>query len=152
VLAEEPEVAGPGHRLVGWLGDVVGIDEAVLRLGRCQGREHRRECLGVDRDLGEQLAELGLVGRGHRGERVEAGQHEPLLVLGQVDVEDRPFVMDADGSDIRPLDGDGPWSPDGSSIAFVDAPDDGEAGGADHDRRCRDRGSSRTRRGLFARL
>ena len=40
------------------------------------------------RDLGEELAELGLVGRGHRRERIEAGQHEPLLVLGEVDVDD----------------------------------------------------------------
>jgi Tol biopolymer transport system component len=39
------------------------------------------------------------------------------------------FVMDADGSDIQRLDGYGPWSPDSSSIAFVDGQDDGEPGG-----------------------
>ena len=88
MIAEEPEVAGLGHRLVGRLGDVVGVGQPVLRLGRCQGREHRRQGLGVDRHLGEELAQLGLVGRGHRRERVEAGQDEPLLVLREVDVQD----------------------------------------------------------------
>ena len=88
MVTEEPEVTGLGDRLVRWLGDVVGIEEAILRLGRCQCRQHRRKRLGADRDLGEELAQLRLVGRGHRRERIEAGQHEPLLVLGEVDVED----------------------------------------------------------------
>ena len=38
--------------------------------------------------VGPRLAQLRLVGRGHRRERVEAGQHEPLLVLGEVHVQD----------------------------------------------------------------
>jgi hypothetical protein len=80
VVSEEPEVAGLGHRLVGWLGDVVGVGQAILRLGWCQGSEHRRERLGVDADLGEELAQLLLVGRGHRRERVEPGEDEPLLL------------------------------------------------------------------------
>ena len=50
MLAEEPEVAGLRRRLVGRLGDVVGVGEPVLRLGRCERREHRRERLGVDAD------------------------------------------------------------------------------------------------------
>jgi hypothetical protein len=88
MVAEEPEVAGLGHGLVGWLGDVVGVGQPYAWLGRRERREHRRERLGLDRNLGEELVQLRLVGRGHRRERVEAGEDEPLLVLGEVHIDD----------------------------------------------------------------
>jgi hypothetical protein len=88
MVTEEPQVPRLRDRLVRRLGHVIGVDEAVLRLGRCQGRQHRRQGLGADRHLGEELAQLGLVGGGHRGERIEGGEDEPLLVLRQVDVQD----------------------------------------------------------------
>ena len=84
MVAEEPEVTGLRDRLV----DVVRVGQPILRLGGCKGREHRRERVGADGDLSEDLPQLGLVGGGHRRERIEAGQHEPLLVGGEVDVED----------------------------------------------------------------
>ena len=43
--------------------------------------------LGVE--CGKQLAELGLVGRRHGADRIEARQHETLLVWCQVDVAHR---------------------------------------------------------------
>ena len=98
MVAEEPEVAGLGHRLVGRLGHIVGVGQSVLRLGGCQGREYRCQSLGAHRDLGEELAQLGLVGRGHRREPIERRQDEPLLVGGEVDVEDGDrWLAAADG-------------------------------------------------------
>jgi hypothetical protein len=46
----EPAFAGLRPRLVGWLGQVVGVDDVVLPLHECQHCEHRRLGLGVDRD------------------------------------------------------------------------------------------------------
>ena len=88
MVTEEPEVTGLGDRLVGWPGHVVGVGQPVLRLGGCQRREHRRQPLGVDADLGEELTELRLVGRSHRREWIRGRQDEPLLVFREVDVED----------------------------------------------------------------
>ena len=50
------------------------------RLGRCQCREHGRQRLGVHGYLGQELAELRLVGGGHRRERIERREDEGLLL------------------------------------------------------------------------
>ena len=80
MVSKDPEIAGLRDGLVGWLGDVVGVGQSVLGLGRRQCRQHGGERLGVHRDVGEELLELRLVGRRHGRERVETGEDEPLLL------------------------------------------------------------------------
>jgi hypothetical protein len=80
MLAQDPEVTCLGHRLVRRLGDVVGIGQTGRGFRWREAGEHRRKCLRVDSDLGEELAQIRLVGRGHRRERVEASEDQRLLL------------------------------------------------------------------------
>ena len=86
MVAEQPQVAGLRRRLIGWRREVVGGCLAGLDGWRCQLREHRREGLGVDRDVGQERPQLLVVGAGHRRQWIEAGQDEGLLLWVEVDV------------------------------------------------------------------
>jgi hypothetical protein len=72
IVTEEPVIAGPGDGFVGRLRDVIRVGQPIFRLSPCQGRRHRgAERPGVYAELGQEFAQLRLVGRGHRRERVE---------------------------------------------------------------------------------
>jgi hypothetical protein len=88
MLAEQPQVAALGRRLVGWGRDVVGVRLAGLRHRGSQLGEHRGQRLGVDRHIRQQRPQLLVVGTGHRRQRVERGEHERFLVRLEVDVQD----------------------------------------------------------------
>ena len=89
MVAEEPEVAGLRRRLVGWLGDVVGVGQArpSARPARApasiaaSASESTVTSARSSRSFASSVVAIAASGS-------RLAQDEPLLVLGEVDVED----------------------------------------------------------------
>ena len=85
VIAQQPEVAELGDRLLGRFGGLVGVGEA--RVGEVQGEVvapgdvFEQAVQVVVRDAGQQLREFLTVGSGHRRDGVDAGQDDVLVFL-----------------------------------------------------------------------
>ena len=83
-----PQLARLDVGLLGWLGHVVGVGQARPSIGR-PGRRGAQEPGVVDRDVGQEGAQLLVVPAGHRADRVEGREDERLLLGVEVDVQDR---------------------------------------------------------------
>ncbi len=120
--AQEPEIAELADRRLG-AGHLIGINQAGRRrqldaLLAGDRLEQGAHLLVFALDGGEQLLQLLTIGRGHRGNRVERGQDERLLVLGEGDVDH----------------GDGGLALRAGKFDAQVAVDETAGGGVDHDR------------------